>query len=493
MAEFDATGRHSATFPRAVDIVDALSTRKITAVELLRQTYAAIEERNPAVNAICTLQPLDEVLPQAENIDAARARGDDLPVLAGIPMAVKDLANTKGIRTTLGSKIFEHNIPTEDGLMIARLKSAGAIIIGKTNTPEFGAGSHTFNELFGITRNPYDTTRIAGGSSGGAAVALATGMVCLSDGSDMGGSLRNPAAYCNVVGFRPTMGRVPSWPQSANRFARMGLEGPMARTVEDCAMLLQVQAGPDPRDRLSYLPTLGNISLTGLQRAKTQGLRLAWAPRPAGLPVEPRILSTLNPMVERTQRLGCTVEEIALTELNEAMAVFKTLRAAAYAMLAESVYTRHSKRLKATLANNIREGLSLTSDDIYQAEIARTQIDTKLQEVFKHYDFILMPTTQVMPFSVDIEYPQSIEGVAMQSYIDWMSICCILSPFDVPCLSLPAGFSEEGLPVGLQIVGRFGDDAGVLQLAYAMQESSPFWQRAPMLDSGSRTPLMAIA
>ncbi len=480
MADFDATGKFSAAFPRAVDVVAALSTQKITAVELLRQTYAAIEERNPAVNAICTLRPLDEVLPEAANIDAARARGDDLPILAGVPMAAKDLANTKGIRTTLGSKIFEHNIPTEDSLMVARLKSAGAIIIGKTNTPEFGAGSHTFNELFGITRNPYDTTRIAGGSSGGAAAALATGMVCLSDGSDMGGSLRNPAAYCNVVGFRPSMGRVPSWPQSATRFARMALDGPMARTVEDCAMLLQVQAGPDPRDRLSYLPALGDISLTGLNNAKTQGLRLAWAPRPAGLPVDPRIINVLKPMVERTQQLGCTVEEIALSELNEAMDVFNTLRAAAYAMLTATIYPHHAKTLKTTLTNNIREGLSLTSDEIYQAEMARTRIDSKLQEVFKHCDFILMPTTQVMPFDVDIEYPLAIEGVAMQSYIDWMSICCILSPFDLPCLSLPAGFSEDGLPVGLQIIGRFGDDAGVLQLAYAMQESSPFWQRQPI-------------
>ncbi len=226
--------------PRALDLLTSLQEGSLSAEALLNQTYQTIERWNPAVNAICTLLPLEAVQGQAREIDRLRARSQPVPPLAGIPIAVKDLAATAGIRTTLGTPLMKDNVPATDCLLVARLRAAGAIIIGKTNTPELGAGSHTFNPIFGTTRNPYNFDLIAGGSSGGAAAALATGMLCLADGSDMGGSLRNPAAYCNVVGMRPTMGRIPTWPQVSSRFARMGVEGPMARTVEDCTLLLRL-------------------------------------------------------------------------------------------------------------------------------------------------------------------------------------------------------------------------------------------------------------
>jgi len=464
---------------RALDLQSALRAGTLSACELLMQTYRKIEEHNPVINAICTLEPIEKSLEQAAEIDRVRATGKPLPPLAGLPIAVKDLASTAGIRTTLGSKIFEHNVPDSDCLLVERLKAAGAIIIGKTNTPELGAGSHTFNAVFGATRNPYDNRLTAGGSSGGAAAALASGMVTLADGSDMGGSLRNPAAYCNVVGFRPSMGRIPTWPQASSRFARMAVEGPMARTVEDCALLLQALAGPDTRDPRSLLPGLPDLSENGLIKDPA-GCRLGWAPQPAGLPVAPAITAVLSETVREFHAMGCQIDPIALDELSGAMPIFKTLRAAAYAMLAGELYQQSGDRMKLTLADNIRLGLEQTSADIYRAEMQRTVINGKLNTLFERYDYLLLPTTQVMPFPVEVEYPDIVEGVAMESYIDWMASCCILSPFDVPCISIPAGFSANGLPVGLQIVGRFGDDAGVLRLAYALQQRTGYWrQNAP--------------
>ncbi|MDA9849080.1 amidase family protein, partial [Luminiphilus sp.] len=234
--------------PRAVDLMDALASGELSAVSLMQKTYDRIAQENPRINAICTLVPLEQSLEAAQRVDDARHQGQKLPELAGLPLAIKDLADTRGVLTTQGSPIYAQHIPDVDSLFVSRLRAAGGIIIGKTNTPEFGAGSHTFNPLFGVTRNPYDTLKTAGGSSGGAAAALASGMVALADGSDMGGSLRNPAAFCNVVGLRPTMGRVPTLPKAKETFSRMAVEGPMAKTVEDCAAMLRIMAGADSRD-----------------------------------------------------------------------------------------------------------------------------------------------------------------------------------------------------------------------------------------------------
>lgn len=463
--------------PRAIDLLDELQAGTLTAVSLLEATYRHIGEYNPRVNAVCTLTPLEQALPIAEATDAARRQGKLLPPLAGLPIAVKDLADVKGLPTTMGSPILAGQQATEDALFVARLRAAGAIIIGKTNTPEFGAGSNTFNPVFGMTKNPYDVSKVAGGSSGGAAAALSTGMVALADGSDMGGSLRNPAAYCNVVGLRPSLGRVPSPPLQTETFHRMSVEGPMARTVEDCALMLQVMAGADHRDprSMELAPLDGGSSLV----RPIRDLRLGWAPRPAELPVEPAVTQALDSAVQKMWQLCPGIEEISLDALKDAMAVFSILRGAAFAQLMGDLYASDGHRMKATLQDNIQLGLALSSESIDAAEAARLKMLLALENLFKRFDYLLLPVTQVMPFPTELEYPEAINGQPMSSYIEWMSSCCILSPFGLPCLSVPAGFSRDGLPVGLQVVGRPGDDWGLLQVAYAFQEHTHHWQQAP--------------
>lgn len=468
------------SFQRAIDILDALRVGSLSRVQLVEQTYARVAHINPSVNAICTLLPIEQVIGQAQHYDAMQQRGEPLPVLAGIPMAIKDLAETQGIRTTRGSLLFADYIPEHDCLMVERLKNAGVIVIGKTNTPELGAGSHTFNELFGATANPYNLALSAGGSSGGAAAALASGMLCLADGSDLGGSLRNPAAFCNVVGLRPTMGRVPNWPQKFTRFSRMAVEGPMARTVEDCALLLNVMAGADSRDPRSLLPAL-NINNFSEDYIRSEQPRIGLSTQPAGLPVDSTIVSTVEKAAASLEDHGALVEVVMLNELRGSMAVFESVRSSAWAMIAGELLTQHPTTMKTTLANNIRQGLALSSADIYRAEIERTRISADIDRLFTSYDYFITPTTQVMPFPIEIEYPLEIAGQAMSNYLEWMSSCCIWSPFDVPCLSLPAGFDDSGLPVGMQIIGRPGDDAGVLRLAYAIQQTAPHWRCKPRL------------
>ena len=474
----DPSALHPSQRPRALDVIAGLNKQELSATELLQDTYEHIAEHNNDLNAICTLRPFEEALVDAREVDARRGRGEVMPPLAGLPMAIKDLASTKGLLTTMGSPILKDNVPDTDSLFVSRLRAAGAVIIGKTNTPEFGAGSHTFNPVFGTTRNPYDCRRIAGGSSGGAAVALASGMLALADGSDMGGSLRNPAAYNNVVGLRPSMGRVPSWPLLSSRFARMAVEGPMARTVEDCALLLSVMAGPDQRDpRSSAWPV---DDFTASLETDVSQYRLGWAPRPMGIPVEADVSKVLSRAAQRMWQLCPSTEEIDLNELVGAMDVFEIIRAAAFAMLMGDLYRTHSGDMKPTLRDNIAQGIHLSVDEIYRAEHLRSTLFEKLLGLFERFDYLLLPVTQVMPFPVEVEYPEVIEGKPMANYIEWMSSCCMLSPFDVPCLSVPAGFNEEGLPVGLQIVGRPGDDLGVLRLGYAFQQATEYWRRSPL-------------
>ncbi|WP_230198476.1 amidase [Luminiphilus syltensis] len=461
---------------RAVDIVEALNEQRLSAETLMAQSYATINRCNPSINAICTLIDQDAAMAMAREVDQQRALGMPLPPLAGLPIAIKDLAQTKGLRTTLGSPLFRDNIPDSDSLIVSRLKAAGALVIGKTNTPEMGAGSHTFNTVFGITRNPYNLDRSAGGSSGGAAAALRCGMLALADGSDMGGSLRNPAGFCNVVGLRPSMGRVPTWPQATSFFARMGIEGPMARTVEDCTLLLQHIAGPDPRDPLS-LPQQ-HFSPDGLA-SDPSGVKIGFSRNPAGIPVERPVLRIFEDAVADFAQLGCDMEEIKLDQLDGAMTVFRTLRAAAYATLAGDLFKQFGEQMKPTLADNIKQGLALSADDIFDAETNRSVQFAALSQLFETLDFLVLPVAQVAPFPVEQEYPTAIEGEAMQDYIDWMAVCCMISPFGLPAASVPAGFDADGLPMGVQIVGRPGDDMGVLRLAYAFQQRTRYWQQQP--------------
>jgi amidase len=444
-----------------------LLEREVSAREVLEAHLARIEAVNPAVDAIVTLVP-EVAAARAAEADEAIARGEPLGPLHGLPIAIKDLVATAGIRTTAGSPIFAHAVPDEDDLLAQRVRVAGALLLGKTNTPEFGAGSQTFNPVFGPTRNPHDPTKTSGGSSGGAAAALATGMVPIADGSDLGGSLRNPASFCGVVGFRPSPGRVPSWPTS-NAWQDLSVDGPMGRSVEDAALLLSALAGPDPRVPISF-PEPGSLFAPPLD-ADLGTPVVAWAPTGGGtMPFDTAIPAIVDASRGVFESVGCRTEE-AFPDLTDAREIFFTLRAHAYAADLGELLAEHRDLMKATVVWNIEEGLRLTGADLARAERRRTELAARVAAFFSRYDFLVMPVTQVPPFDVEIEYPTEVAGVPMPTYLDWMESCWCISVTGCPAISVPCGANEAGLPVGLQIVGRRGDDLGVLRLAHAFERA----------------------
>lgn len=467
-------------FLRAVDIAGRIRAREISARDVMDAHLAQIEKINPKVNAIVTLDA-ERALEGADAADRALARGEDAGPLHGLPMAHKDLVPVKGMRFTSGSPIYKDRIADHDALIIERLKKAGAVSIGKTNVPEFGAGSQTFNPVFGKTLNPYDLTKTCGGSSGGAAVALACGMAPLADGSDLGGSLRNPANYCNVVGFRVSEGRVPVWP-SQMPWSSLSVQGPMARTVQDVALMLSAIAGPDPRSPIS-LQEPGDVFAAPLDRAFA-GARIAWSPEMGGLPVDPRVTEAINARRGAFESLGCVIEE-ATPDFTDADSVFKTYRAARFEVIQGPLLWDHRYSMKDTVVWNIEEGLKLVGQAITRAEVRRGQLFHRMREFMETYEFIIFPVSQVPPFNVEQPYPLEINGVEMESYIDWMKSCYYVTATGHPAISVPCGFTPEGLPVGVQIVGRYRDDFGVLQLAHAFEQATGFWkERPPVVDSG---------
>ena len=448
-----------------------IGAKKLSATEVVQAFIAQIERVNPKVNAIVTFLP-EQALAEAKALDRKKApRGP----LAGLPIAYKDLIPTKGIRTTFGSKIFEGNVPSENHLLVERLQAAGAITLGKTNTPEFGAGSNTFNRVFGATRNPYDLSRTCGGSSGGAAVAVACGMLPFADGSDLAASLRNPGGYCNVVGFRPTPGRVPAYP-AANAWDTQPVLGPIARTVADAAFLLSAMAGPDPRAPVS-ISEPGSIFARPLKRhfPKT---RVAWSRDLGGLPVEPAVTRVLEAQRDVFASLGCIVEE-AGPDFTGATEAFETLRAISFALRYAPLLKTHRVRLKDTVIWNIEQGLALDGAKVARAEALRTELFQRMRVFLEKYDFLLAPVSQLPPYPVETEYPTEIAGVKLDNYLDWMKSCYYVTVTSHPAISVPAGFTEKGLPVGLQIVGRYRDDFGVLQLAHAFESETGYWKRRP--------------
>ena len=455
----------------ATDLARAIASRELSAVEVMEAHLARIDEVNPTVNAIVTLVP-DAARRGAQAADAAVARGDALGPLHGLPVAHKDLTWTKGIRTTFGCRAFEHFVPDEDALIVERLRAAGAITIGKTNTPEIGAGSQTFNAVFGATRNPYDTTKTCGGSSGGAAVALATGMLPIADGSDLGGSLRNPAGFCNVVGFRPSPGRVPIWPSQVPWFP-MSVQGPMARNVTDVALMLGAIAGPDPRAPIS-LPEPGTVFRPPLD-CSADGAVVAWSRDLGGLPVDPRVTAVVDAERATFERLGCGVED-AEPDMRGADDVFRAWRAWYFETCYGTLLDEHRELLKETVIWNIEEGRRLTGPRL--GEAARTW-----SALFERYDFLVLPVSQVPPFDVDRPYVTEIAGVELETYLDWMSSCAHISVLGLPAISVPCGFTDDGLPVGVQIVGRQHDDLGVLRLARAFEQANRAGLRRPPLDN----------
>ena len=433
-----------------------------------------IERVNPRVNAIVTLTP-GRALQAADLADEALARGDEVGPLHGLPVAHKDLTPTRGVRTTFGSPIYRDFVPEQDALIVERLRAAGAVCVGKTNTPEFGAGSQTFNEVFGETLNPYDATKTCGGSSGGAAVALACGLVPLAAGSDMGGSLRNPASFCNVVGLRPSPGRVPSWP-TLDAWSTLSVEGPMARTVRDVALMLTAISGPDPRSPLSISET-GGVFSQPLDR-DFGGTRVAWSRDLGGLPVDPRVTAIIEGQRHVFEDLGCVVAD-AEPGLSGADEVFKTLRAWQFELAYGGLMKEHRDQMKDTVVWNIEEGARLGGPDIGRAEKMRTEIYHRVRTFMRDHEFLVLPVSQVPPFDVKQRWVGEIDGVEMETYVDWMKSCYHVTVMGLPAISVPCGFTPEGLPVGVQIVGRYRDDLGVLRLAHAFERATGFGRRRP--------------
>lgn len=469
-------------FKPATELARLIRARQLSAEELMRATLAQIGRVNPQVNAIVTLLPEAELLAKARKADEAVARaereGQALGPLHGLPTVHKDLAQTKGVRTTFGSPVYADFVPEVDSLIVSRQREAGALMLGKSNTPEFGAGSQTFNEVFGKTRNPYDLSKTCGGSSGGAAVALATGMAAVADGSDLGGSLRNPAGYCNVVGLRPSPGRVPTWP---NRLPwnTLGVEGPMGRTVADVALLLQALAGPHPGSPVSVAEAAP--AYTEALEADLKGKRIAWAPDLMGLsPVDRDMVAVLDARAATLRDLGCELEG-AFPNLCGADEVFQVMRAQMFAALHGPLLKTHRDQLKDTVVWNIEAGLKLTAEQIIDAQVQHGQVFERVREFFTRFDYIALPTAQVPPFSVDIPYPTAINGKPMANYLTWMQTCYWITVTGCPAISVPAGFTPDGLPVGIQLVAPYRKEVALLQLAHAFEQATGFGLQRPAL------------
>lgn len=444
----------------ARDQVAAVRTKDISARELLDLHLDRIAERNPELNAIVSLDE-ERARASAAAADDALARGDEVGPLHGLPFAFKDTHVAAGWRTTFGSPLFRDFVPEQDELIVERIRRAGVTVIGKTNVPEFAAGSHTFNTIFGTTLNPVDPTRSAGGSSGGAACALASGMVPLAEGSDMGGSLRNPASFCGVVGLRPSLGRVPQWPLY-NQWETTSVGGPMARNVGDLALLLSVIAGPDGRapnslgDPGSAFADPSPVDLTGIRVAASVDLGGAFE-------VDHEVADVVR---SAAASLGA-VE--AHPELPEADDTFRTLRAWHFQAMFGDLLAAHPDAFKQSLADNIRAGEHLTGADVARAYRNRTALAERMREFFMRYDVLVLPAAQVPPFPADQEYPATINGHAQETYLDWMRACYYVTVTGCPAISVPFGRTADGLPVGVQLVAAHGRDRFLLEVAAAVE------------------------
>jgi amidase len=452
----------------AREMAAAVRARRISSRELLDLHLARIAERNPGLNAVVSLDE-ERARAGAEAADRATARGEPTGPLHGLPFAFKDTHDVAGWRTTYGSPLFADHVPERDELLVERIRGAGVVTIGRTNTPEFAAGSHTFNEVHGTTRNPVDPTRSAGGSSGGAACALAAGMVPLADGSDMGGSLRNPASFCGVVGLRPSLGRVPAWPQY-NQWESTSVGGPLARNVGDVALLLSVLAGPDPRAPLA-LGDPGSAFAPPL-RGPLAGLRVALSVDLGGaFEVDHEVAEVVSAAARTFSGAGATVREDH-PDLSLADDTFRTLRAWHFQARYGELLARHPEDFKPSLAENIRAGESLTGADVARAYTQRTALSETMRRFFTSYDVLVLPVSQVPPFPVDQEFPTAINGVPMDGYLDWMRSAYFVTVTGCPAISVPAGTTRDGLPVGIQVVAPHGADRSLLEVARGFEEVS---------------------
>ena len=461
----------------AAELSERIHRLEVSCREVMAAFLDRIDERNPTLNAIVSRRDRDTLLAEATVCDAELAAEFSRGWMHGLPLAVKDLAETRGVRTTSGSPLLADFVPDFDALVVSRMKSAGAIVIGKTNVPEFGLGSHTFNEVFGPTRNPYDTTRSAGGSSGGAAVALATRMVPVADGSDYMGSLRNPAAWNHVFGFRPSQGRVPSFPARDHYLAQLGTEGPMGRSVLDMAMLLGTQAGFDRRDPLCLSGALPEFATVADARATLDddpaGLRVGWLGDLDGhLAMEPGILDRCIDGLHRLESLGCTVEPTAFSmppdQVWDAWLVWRHfLVAGGLAPLATDPTRR--ALLKPEAQWELDRGLALSATEVARAGSTRSAFHTSIVSLFTQFDVLAIPTAQVWPFPIEQRWPTHIGDREMDTYHRWMEVTAYATFAGLPTVSVPVGFDERGLPMGMQLIGAPRADVDVLCLAHAYE------------------------
>lgn len=454
----------------AWNLASRIRSRAVSCREVMDAHLDWIDRINPQINAIVSMVERSALLAAAVDADREIAAGRYRGWMHGLPHAVKDLAATRGIRTTMGSPIFADNIPKADDIFVERLRAAGAILIGKTNIPEFGLGSHSYNPVFGVTRNAFDPSRTAGGSSGGAAAALAMRMVPVADGSDFAGSLRNPAGWNNVFGFRPSAGRVPHGPTNELFLQSIGYEGPMARTVGDLALLLSVMAGYDARTPLSLDGDPARFA-DPLDR-DVKGLKIGWLGDLGGLPMAPGMLDLCLSGLRQLESAGCIIEPAMLGIDRETIwSAFIRLRQGFLAGGLGPLYVDPVKRklIKAEAIWEIEKGQKLSAVDLYDASIARSQVYEAYRKAFETYDFLALPSAQVFPFSADLHWPEEIADVRMDSYHRWMEIVAGPSLAGCPTLCVPAGFGPEGLPSGIQLVGPHQKDFAVLQLGRAYE------------------------
>ncbi len=462
-------------FTPATELVSLIRRRKVSPLEVMKAVLARIERVNPPLNAYCTVAA-EQAIDTAKRATAALKRRARVGPLHGVPVSIKDLTLTKGIRTTEGSKIFADRVPDQDALIVERLKAAGAIVVGKTNTPEFGAGANTFNAVFGPTRNPWNRALTCGGSTGGGAVALATGLGQLAQGSDLGGSLRIPAAFCGVVGFRTSPGLVPIWPAPV-AWDPWGVQGPMARTVADTALMLSAIAGPDPRAPISY-PVDTRAFTKAVEAPRIKNLRVAWSGGLGVTPVDDEVLKVCASALSVFRGLGARVEETH-PDFSGVHEIVQVSRGASMVARHAEKLTQWRSVMQDNLVKNIESGLRLTATEIGRAERLRTELWHRVREFFGHYDLIVTPTAAVSPFPVEVVAPTEINGKPMTHYIEWALLTYAFTVIGLPAISVPCGFTRAGLPVGLQIAGRWRDETGVLQAAAAFEGAAPWAHLRP--------------
>jgi len=452
-----------------------VTAREISARELTEATFAQIERVNPALNAIVTLN--ERAQDEARAIDARLARSEDVGPLAGLPVGIKDVTQVGGVRTTFGSPIYSDHVPDEDALVVRRLRAAGAVIIGKTNCPEFAAGGNTFNDVFGRTRNPWNLARTSGGSSGGAAAALATGMGPLAQGSDLGGSLRGPAAFCAVIGFRTSPGLVPRHP-STLPWDTYSVEGPMARTVADTALMLSVMAGPDDRAPLSY-DVDQRAFVAAVRGASVRGWRVAWTTDLGGIQkVDTDVATVFEDAARAFRGLGARLEATS-PDLSDVPEIVRLSRGFLMVARHADKVAQHRDRLQPGLVENTEAGLAMSARDIAQGELLRGKLWQTVQAFFETHDLLLTPTAAVPPFPVEQPHPMEIDGRPVGKAMQRSFLTYAFSVLGLPAISIPAGFTRDGLPVGLQIVGRRRQEAMVLRAAAAFEKARPWADRIP--------------